>query len=147
VIPAAASAKISLRLVPDQRPGEVAEQVASAIASACPPGATAKFIINHAAPPSLVDRGNPFLAKAAQAMEEVFGHPTAYIRCGGSIPIVNLLLQKLGISTVLPGFGLPDDQIHAPNEKLRISNYIRGISCMVRYYDALSGANRVSSAE
>jgi acetylornithine deacetylase/succinyl-diaminopimelate desuccinylase-like protein len=147
VIPAAASAKISLRLVPDQRPGEVAEQVASAVASACPPGVTARFILNHAAPPSLVDRRNPYLAKAAEAMESVFGHPTAYIGCGGSIPIVNLLLQKLRVSAVLPGFGLPDDQIHAPNEKLCISNYIRGISSMVRYYDALGGANPVSSAK
>ena len=92
----------------------------------------------HGAPPTLVDRHSPFLLKAAEAMEKVFGRPTAFIRCGGSIPIVNLLLQKLGIPTVLPGFGLPDDQIHPPNEKLSISNYIHGISSMVRYFEGLN---------
>jgi acetylornithine deacetylase/succinyl-diaminopimelate desuccinylase-like protein len=79
-------------------------------------------------------------------MEQVFGGSTAYIRCGGSIPIVNLFKQKLGIATVLPGFGLPDDQIHAPNEKLSISNYMRGIASMIQYYEGLSVSNAVSLA-
>lgn len=138
VIPATASAKISLRLVPCQDPSEVIEQVASAVAAACPIGVTARFYPMHAAPPCLIDSENPFLAKAAQAMENVFGGSTAYIRCGGSIPIVNLFKQNLGIlCTVLPGFGLPDDQIHAPNEKFSISNYIRGIASLIQYYELL----------
>jgi acetylornithine deacetylase/succinyl-diaminopimelate desuccinylase-like protein len=137
VIPATSSAKISLRLVPGQSPEEVAAQVAAAVEAACPAGVTARFILMHAASPSLIDPGNPFLSKAAQAMETVFGNTTVYIRCGGSIPIVNLFNHKLGISTVMPGFGLPDDQIHAPNEKLSISNYIQGIASMVQYYEDL----------
>jgi acetylornithine deacetylase/succinyl-diaminopimelate desuccinylase-like protein len=138
VIPAAASAKISLRLVPGQIPREVAGQLASAVASACPAGVTVRFNLMHAAPPCLIDPENPFLSKAAKALESVFAGPTAYIRCGGSIPIVNLFKEKLGIPTVLAGFGLPDEQIHAPNEKLSISNYIRGISSMVLYYEMLN---------
>lgn len=137
VIPASASAKISLRLVPGQQPQEVAAQVASAVASACPVGVTARFRLMHAAPPCLIDPANPFVTKAAQAMESVFGSSTAYIRCGGSIPIVSLFEKKLGIPSVLLGFGLPDDQIHAPNEKIFISNYLRGIASMIQYYNLL----------
>src|ERR1700722_11111459 len=146
VIPATASAKISLRLVPAQKPDEVAAQVSSAVASVCPSGVTARFNLMHAAPPSLIDPDNPFLLRAAQAMEGVFGSPPAYVRCGGSIPIVNLFQQRLGIPAVLPGFGLPDDQIHAPNEKLSISHYIRGISSMCEYYRLMKTPNPVSPA-
>jgi len=137
VIPATATAKISLRLVPGQNPGEVASQLASAVAAACPAGVIAQFNLMHAAPPCLIDPENPFVKKAAQALEAAFGGSTAYIRCGGSIPIVGLFEQKLGIPSVLLGFGLPDDQIHAPNEKLLISNYLRGIACMIQYYELL----------
>jgi acetylornithine deacetylase/succinyl-diaminopimelate desuccinylase-like protein len=140
VIPGTASAKISLRLVPGQRPDEVAEQVTRAVVSFCPKGVTARFILMHSAPPSLIEAESPFLSKAAKAMETVFGAPTAYIRCGGSIPIVNLFKEKLGIPSVLTGFGLPDDQIHAPNEKLSISNYMRGIASMIQYYESLKVA-------
>ena len=138
VIPANASAKISLRLVPAQIPAKVIDQVTSAIASACPSGVTAQFNLFHAAPPCQISTEDPFLSIAAKAMSSVFDRPTAYVRCGGSIPIVNLFKQKLGIPTVLAGFGLPDDQIHGPNEKLSISNYIRGISSMIRYYELLN---------
>lgn len=145
VIPARGAAKISLRLVPDQVPSEVIAQLTSAIAAACPAGVTARFQSMHAAPPCTIDPANPFVAKAALAMEHVFGSPTAYIRCGGSIPIVNLFKKNLRIPSVLLGFGLPDDQIHAPNEKLFISNYLRGIDSLVRYYELLSAALSVPS--
>lgn len=137
VIPAKASAKISLRLVPGQIPEEVASQVISAVKAACPAGVSARFNLMHMAPPSTVDVASPFVTKAAGAMETVFGRRTAYIRCGGSIPIVGLFEKKLGIPSVLCGFGLPDDQIHAPNEKLCISNYLRGIDSLVQYYNLL----------
>jgi acetylornithine deacetylase/succinyl-diaminopimelate desuccinylase-like protein len=145
VIPATASAKISLRLVPDQKPEEIAAQVASAVASACPAGVTARFNLMHAAPPCLIDPANPYISKAATAMERVFGRPAAYIRCGGSIPIVSLFERKLGIPSVLMGFGLPDDQIHAPNEKLFIPNYLRGIASIQEYYQVLSTSSFVSA--
>jgi acetylornithine deacetylase/succinyl-diaminopimelate desuccinylase-like protein len=145
VIPANASAKISLRLVPGQIPAEAADQVATAIASACPKGVAVKFVLTHAAPPCLIDPETFFISKAAQAMDRVFGGSTVYIRCGGSIPIVNLFKQKLGVPAVLPGFGLPDDQIHAPNEKLCIANYIRGISSMIEYYELLATSTNVAA--
>jgi acetylornithine deacetylase/succinyl-diaminopimelate desuccinylase-like protein len=139
VIPASASAKISVRLVPGQNPGEVAAQLAAAVASACPSGVTARFDLMHAAPACLIDPENLFVKKAAEALESAFGGSVAFIRCGGSIPIVSLFEQMLGVPSVLVGFGLPDDQIHAPNEKLFISNYLQGISCMIQYYRLLRG--------
>jgi acetylornithine deacetylase/succinyl-diaminopimelate desuccinylase-like protein len=135
VIPASASVKISLRLVPDQDPEEVAKQLQSAVAVVCPKGVSARVNLMSGSPPCLIDPGNPFLLKAARAMEKVFGKPTAFIRCGGSIPIVSLIQQQLGIPSVLLGFGLPDDRIHAPNEKLLIANYERGIESLAQYYD------------
>jgi acetylornithine deacetylase/succinyl-diaminopimelate desuccinylase-like protein len=135
VIPARAIAKISLRLVPDQHPDEVVEQLRRAIASATPPGVIATFELLHASAPSLVNTDHPLIRKSAQAMREVFGKETVYVRCGGSIPIVGLFERALGIPSILMGFGLPDDNIHAPNEKMSVANYTRGIDAMVRFFE------------
>jgi acetylornithine deacetylase/succinyl-diaminopimelate desuccinylase-like protein len=137
VIPARAVVKISLRLVPDQQPEEGVRQLEAAIAQAAPRGVTATFKLLSSAPASMVDPENPFIRKAAEAMQKVFGRTTVYVRCGGSIPIVGLFERALGMPSVLMGFGLPDDNIHAPNEKISIENYQRGIDSMVGYFDAL----------
>jgi acetylornithine deacetylase/succinyl-diaminopimelate desuccinylase-like protein len=92
----------------------------------------------HAAPASAVDLKNPFIQKAADALRKVFGREAVYIRCGGSIPIVGLFAHALGIPSVLMGFGLPDDNIHAPNEKLSLENYSRGIEAVTEYLQSLS---------
>jgi acetylornithine deacetylase/succinyl-diaminopimelate desuccinylase-like protein len=133
VIPARAVAKISFRLVADQRPDEVVEQVRRAVAEATPKGVEAEFKPYHSAPPSLVNPDNEFVRRAARAMEEVFGQETVYIRGGGSIPIVGVFERYLGIPSVLAGFGLPDDNLHAPNEKLYLPNFHRGIDAMARF--------------
>ena len=114
VIPARAVVKISLRLVPDQRPEEVVAQLENAVAGAAPRGVTAMFKLLSSAPACMVDPSHPLIQKAAQAMRKVFGRETVYVRCGGSIPIVGLFQQSLGIPSVLMGFSLPDDNIHAP---------------------------------
>ena len=80
---------------------------------------------------------NRFIHAAAEAMSEVFGKPTVYIRSGGSIPIVAAFEQSLGIPSVMMGFGLPDDNLHAPNEKLHLPNFYRGIEAVARYLDLL----------
>ena len=138
VIPARAVAKISLRLVPDQQPAEVADRLRDAIAKATPRGVAARFHLLHASPPCMVDPSHPMIKKAAQAMQKVFGHETVYVRCGGSIPIVGLFDRVLGMPSVLMGFGLPDDNIHAPNEKINISNYSRGIEAVSEYFRLLT---------
>lgn len=137
VIPARAVAKISTRLVADQRPGEVIEQIKKAVAAACPKGVTAEFRLIHSAAPSLVNTENKFIETAAEAMKQVFGRDTVYIRSGGSIPIVGAFDEFLGIPSVMMGFGLPDDNLHAPNEKFHLPNFYRGIEAVARYFELL----------
>ena len=139
VIPARAVAKISTRLVADQRPEEAVEQIQRAVAAACPKGVTAEFRLIHGAAPSLVNTDNRFIEEAAAAMSEVFGNPTVYTRSGGSIPIVGAFDKYLGIPSVMMGFGLPDDNLHAPNEKLYLPNFFRGIVAVARYLERLGG--------
>jgi acetylornithine deacetylase/succinyl-diaminopimelate desuccinylase-like protein len=137
VIPARAVAKISTRLVADQDPKESVEQLKEAVRKACPRGVTAELKVIHSAPPSLVNPDNRFIHASAEAMQQVFGKPTVYIRSGGSIPIVAAFDQALGIPSVMMGFGLPDDNLHAPNEKLHLPNFYRGIEAVARYLDLL----------
>ena len=137
VIPARAVAKISLRLVADQRPDEARAQLEKAIAAACPKGITAEYKPIHSAHPSLVNPDNRFIQAAAEAMKQVFGKETVYIRSGGSIPIVAAFDEFLGIPSVMMGFGLPDDNLHAPNEKMHLPNFFRGIEAIARYLEIL----------
>ncbi len=137
VIPARALAKISLRLVADQRPDEAAAQLKKAIAAACPKGVTAEYRAIHSARASLVNPDNRYIQAAAEAMKQVFGKETVYIRSGGSIPIVAAFDEFLGIPSVMMGFGLPDDNLHAPNEKLHLPNFFRGIEAVARYLEIL----------
>jgi len=137
VIPARAVAKISTRLVGDQRPDEAIEQIKKAVAAACPKGVKAEFKLIHSAAPSLVNTENRFIETAAEAMKQVFGHETVYIRSGGSIPIVGAFDDALGIPSVMMGFGLPDDNLHAPNEKFHLPNFYRGIEAVARYFELL----------
>ncbi len=137
VIPARALAKVSTRLVADQNPREATAQLQKAIAAVCPKGVSAEFKPIHSAPPSLVNPDNRFIQAAAEAMKQVFGKDTVYIRSGGSIPIVAAFDEHLGIPSVMMGFGLPDDNLHAPNEKLHLPNFFRGIEAIARYLEIL----------
>jgi acetylornithine deacetylase/succinyl-diaminopimelate desuccinylase-like protein len=137
VIPARAVAKVSARLVADQRPAEAAEQIKAAVKAACPRGVTAEFKVLHAGAPSLTNPDNRYIHAAAEAMKQVFGKETVYIRSGGSIPIVGVFDESLGIPSVMMGFGLPDDNLHAPNEKFHLPNFFRGIESIARYLELL----------
>jgi acetylornithine deacetylase/succinyl-diaminopimelate desuccinylase-like protein len=139
VIPARALAKLSMRLVADQRPDEATAQLQKAVAAACPKGVTAEFKPIHSAPPSLVNPDNKFIQAAAEAMKQVFGKETVYIRSGGSIPIVAAFDASLDIPSVMMGFGLPDDNLHAPNEKMHLPNFFRGIEAVARYLEIVGG--------
>ena len=133
VIPARAVAKISMRLVYDQRPAEAVEQLKAAVAQICPKGISAEFKVIHTASASLVNPNNMFVQKAAAAMTQIFGNETVFVRSGGSIPIVSVFDTHLGIPSVMMGFGLPDDNLHAPNEKLYLPNFFRGIDAVKLY--------------
>src|SRR6185312_15365853 len=137
VIPARATAKISMRLVADQRSGEAVEQLRSAIRAATPKGVSAKLTVLHVGEPSLTNPDNRYIRAAADAMQQIFGKETVYIRSGGSIPIVGVFDQYLGLPSVMMGFGLPDDNLHAPNEKFHLPNFYRGIEAVARYLEIL----------
>jgi acetylornithine deacetylase/succinyl-diaminopimelate desuccinylase-like protein len=139
VIPARAVAKISMRLVADQRPDEAAEQLRAAVKAACPRGVTAELKVLHVGAPSLTNPDNRFIHAAAEAMKQIFGKETVYIRSGGSIPIVGVFDAYLAIPSVMMGFGLPDDNLHAPNEKFHLPNFYRGIDSVERFLE-LAGA-------
>jgi acetylornithine deacetylase/succinyl-diaminopimelate desuccinylase-like protein len=130
-------AKISTRLVADQTQQEAIAQIKAAVAAVTPRGVTADFKLIHSAAPSLVDPDNPFIHAAAEAMEEVFGAKTVYMRSGGSIPIVGLFQAHLGMPSVMMGFGLPDDNLHSPNEKFHVLNFYHGIAAVARYLERL----------
>jgi acetylornithine deacetylase/succinyl-diaminopimelate desuccinylase-like protein len=139
VIPARAVAKVSLRLVADQRPEEAFAQFNAAVVQATPRGVTVEVKLIHGAGPSLVDPNNDFIRAAAGAMAQVFGAKTVYIRSGGSIPIVGSFERHLGIPSVLMGFGLPDDNLHSPNEKFHLPNFYRGIEAVARFIGLVGG--------
>ncbi len=137
VIPARAVAKISTRLVADQRVDEAIEQFKAAVTAVCPKGVTAEVKVLHSGEPSLTNPDNRFIHASAEAMKQVFGSDTVYTRSGGSIPIVGVFDRYLGIPSVMMGFGLPDDNLHAPNEKFHLPNFYRGIESVARYLEIL----------
>lgn len=137
VIPAEATVKVSCRLVPNQDAQKTVELLASHLQAIASPGVQVEFRLLSAAPASLVDPSSPFIKVCAQAMGEAFGATTVYMRSGGSIPIVGLFQAKLGIPSVLAGFGLPDDNLHAPNEKVYLPNLAGGLRSLVRYFELL----------
>jgi acetylornithine deacetylase/succinyl-diaminopimelate desuccinylase-like protein len=138
VIPARAVAKVSTRLVGDQQIDESIAQMKAAVKAVCPKGVTAELKVVHTGAPSLTNPDNPYIHAAAQALQERFGQETVYIRSGGSIPIVGVFDRYLGIPSVMMGFGLPDDNLHAPNEKFYLPNFYRGIETVARYLEILA---------
>ena len=130
VLPAHASAKVSMRLVPDQHPDEIAELVQNHLHSICPDTCTLTVHCHHGARPVLVEQNSPWLDATSRAIEKGFGKAPVMIREGGSIPVVSDLKETLGIDTILLGLGLPDDNAHSPNEKFHLPDYQRGIETM-----------------
>jgi acetylornithine deacetylase/succinyl-diaminopimelate desuccinylase-like protein len=137
VIPAKASAKISMRLVPDQRPDEIWKLYTKFVKTLVPKGIQINIKNLSGADPIVVGTDNRFVRASAEAMHEVFKKDTVYIRSGGSIPIVAAFEKSLKVPSVMMGFGLPDDNLHAPNEKFHIPNFHRGIESIVRWFEIL----------
>jgi acetylornithine deacetylase/succinyl-diaminopimelate desuccinylase-like protein len=138
VIPAVATAKLSMRLVPDMNPREVVRQYAAYVKKLTPKGIRTAVRVLSTAPATLVSTESRWVAAGAEAMEQVFHKKTVYMRSGGSIPVVGLFQKHLGIPSVMMGFGLPDDHLHAPNEKFHLPNFYRGIESVARYFTLLA---------
>ena len=135
VIPAVASAKVSMRIVPDQKPQQIARLFTDHIARLAPKTMTVTVETLSSGDSAVVDLDDPAVEAAAEAYEQSFGRRPAYLREGGTLPIVALLNKVLQIPVVMMGFGLPDDGLHAPNEKFYLPNFYRGIETAIHYYD------------
>lgn len=137
VIPARAFAKVSMRLVPDQDPAEIAELFAAHVRSLAPDTVTVAVRTLGLARPSVVDLRTPAIQAAAQALQAVFGAAPVYMRAGGTLPIVADFQDTLSAPVVMMGFGLPDDNVHAPNEHLHLPNFYAGIETVIHYLNLL----------
>ncbi|MBN1660277.1 MAG: dipeptidase [Anaerolineae bacterium] len=137
VIPARASAKVSMRLVPDQDPAEIARLFAERVHALAP--ATVEVTVHTLglAHPACVDPKLPALQAAHRAYELAFGVPPVYMRGGGTLPIVTEFQDVLGAPVVMMGFGLPDDNAHAPDEKFHLPTFRRAIDTLIHYYALL----------
>ncbi len=138
VLPAKASAKISFRLVPDQSPQEVGDQLRKFVSENTPAGVTARVVELHGGPGVVVDPKSRFMQAAAKAVEEGFGKTPVMIREGGSIPIVAAMVQELNCDAILLGWGLDDDGAHSPNEKFSVEDFYRGIKSSSRLWSYLA---------
>ncbi len=137
VIPAKASAKVSMRLVPNQDPDDILKKYTKLVKKLTPKGIELNIKVYSKGPACVVDTNNRFIKPATEAMHEVFKKDTVFIRSGGSIPVVTDFQEALKIPSVMMGFGLPDDNLHAPNEKFHIPNFYRGIESIIRYFEKL----------
>jgi acetylornithine deacetylase/succinyl-diaminopimelate desuccinylase-like protein len=135
VIPATATAKVSIRLVPNQDPDKVIAAFEKFVAKNTPRGIKTEVRVLGKGPGLLVKTDHPAIQVAARAFSDVFGKPTVFTRSGGSIPIVGDFAEQLGIPTILMGFGLPDDGLHSPNEKYNIENFYKGIMTIAHFFE------------
>ena len=138
VLPSKASAKISMRLVPNQRPDEITEMFTKHFISIAPKSVKVKVIAHHGGEAAVTPTDSKAFKAAAKAFEEVWGKSPIPTRDGGSIPIVALFKKELGLDTVLMGFGLDSDALHSPNEHYGIKNFLIGIETIVAFYNHYS---------
>ncbi len=138
VIPARAVAKVSMRLVPRMTAEATFARYREYVLSLAPKGVTLDVRLIHSGEPIVVGTASPYIQAAARSLTETWGRETVFIRSGGSIPIVGDFARHLRIPTVMMGFGLPDDNLHAPNEKFKLENFHRGIESIIRYFTTLA---------
>ena len=137
VIPAVAMAKVSMRLVPDQNPDKVASLFEAHVKKVTPKSVELKITRMHGGKPWMTDFDNLFVQAAGRAIERGFGQRPVFNREGGSIPVVSTFQEVLGLPSVLFGVGLPDENAHAPNEKLDLGNFHNGIIASALLYEEI----------
>lgn len=135
VLPAKAFAKISMRLVPNQDPEKITRLFTAHFKQMAPASVKVKVTPHHGGKPAVTPTDSPEYQAAAEAMEETFGKKPIPARGGGSIPIVSLFEDILGVKTVLMGFGLDSDDIHSPNEHYGVFNFFQGIRTIPYFYE------------
>jgi acetylornithine deacetylase/succinyl-diaminopimelate desuccinylase-like protein len=141
VLPAVSMAKVSMRLVPNQDPNKIADQFQKYVEAITPKTVELKVTRMHGGKPWMTAYDNPFVQAAARAIEKGFGRPPVFTREGGSIPVVSTFQEELGVPSVLFGVGLPDENAHAPNEKLDLGNFHNGIISSAYLYQEIAALN------
>ena len=145
VIPAVAMAKVSMRLVPDQDPDRVADLCEEYLRKVTPKTVELRVTRMHGGRPWMTDFDNPFVRAAGRAIERGFGRQPVFNREGGSIPVVATFQEELGLPSVLFGVGLPDENAHAPNEKLDLGNFHNGIIASAALYHEIGALQHAPS--
>ena len=137
VIPAVAMAKVSMRLVPDQNPEKIGDLFEAYVRKVAPRTVDVSVTRMHTGKPWMTDFANPFVQAAGRAIERGFGRKPVFNREGGSIPVIASFEERLGLPAVLFGIGLPDENAHAPNEKLDLDNFHRGVISVAALYEEI----------
>src|ERR1700723_675616 len=137
VIPSKVWAKLSTRLVPNQNPAKIAKVVEKHIRKLLPKTVTCKFQVLSTGKPWVAPYSHPIFQKAIRALENGFGKKAVFIREGGSIPFVTQMHDTFKVPCVLLGFGLPDENAHAPDEHIELENYFGGIKAVGLFYEQL----------
>jgi acetylornithine deacetylase/succinyl-diaminopimelate desuccinylase-like protein len=138
VLPATAMAKVSMRLVPDQTPETIAKLFEAYLRKVCPKTVELTVTHMHGGKPWMTEFDNKYVRAAGRAIELGFGQRPVFNREGGSIPVVSTFQEELGLPSVLFGVGLPDENAHAPNEKLDLGNFHNGIIASAYLYQELA---------
>jgi acetylornithine deacetylase/succinyl-diaminopimelate desuccinylase-like protein len=138
VIPALSMAKVSMRLVPNQNPDTIAKLFEAYVKKIAPSTIELKLTRLHGGKPWMADFDSPYIRAAGRAIEKGFGKTPVFTREGGSIPVVATFQEELGIPSVLFGVGLPDENAHAPNEKLDLANFHGGVIASAYLYQEIS---------
>lgn len=138
VLPSKASAKLSFRLVPNQDPKKVLASFRKTMEERCPKNVKIHFENHGASPAAVVPIDTKAAKLALEALKAGFGQEPTFVRSGGSIPVVGLIKKELGIDTLLVGFGLPDDRVHSPNEKMDLDAFHGGIRTCAQLYEKLA---------
>ena len=142
VIPAVAMAKVSMRLVPNQDPAKIAKLFEEYLEKVAPASVEVKLTRMHGGKPWMTAFDNPFVQAAGRAIEKGFGQRPVFNREGGSIPVVATFQEELGLPCVLFGVGLPDENAHAPDEKLDLGNFHNGIIASAFLYQEIGALPR-----
>src|SRR6187401_2658745 len=137
VIPAVAMAKVSMRLVPNQDPDKIAQLFEDYVKKVAPKTVEVKVTRMHGGKPWMTEFDNKFVQAAGRAIKAGFGQEPVFNREGGSIPVVATFSEILGLPSVLFGVGLPDENAHAPNEKLDLGNFHGGVIASAFLYDEI----------
>jgi acetylornithine deacetylase/succinyl-diaminopimelate desuccinylase-like protein len=141
VLPATAMAKVSIRLVPNQEPGTIADLFEAYLKKVAPRTVDVTLTRMQGGKPWMTDFDNPYVRAAGRAIEMGFGKAPVFTREGGSIPVVSTFQEELGVPSVLFGVGLPDENAHAPDEKLDLANFHNGIIASAFLYQELANTS------